>query len=1181
MPPDSSNSNRSSVVRGPSPAKRPRLIVTSSFDGPSSSSTRTTAAPSSKSTPVPRSGTSTAGTPFGDDEYNSARRASVNRVLSVWNKLEQRYARAMDEDDIVDLRTGKLVQDCGVLKGRDKPYAIGKLLGEGDPSNVSSDTGEGEDEGEDGDEDGGEDGTRRVGRDKDKDELLFESDVDEEGEQADEPQDGGEEEDSEDELGEWDTVPAPPTPETSEPPTGNATPEETEALNPATDDAVSFLYSNVRPRLERLAREREESPLPSEDLAAFMAAESSLKARDGYVEPDGDDGDDVVFLGYGKRGTEDEEDEGVSSEGYAELDTDRGRAGRRSPTKSTEEEVNVDGGEDSEDDLTDWPTIPAPPSDEDSDEDQNEDEDEDDAGDDFSNQFERGLTPEPAASKARKSRSRSPVQGKSTSRPRVPQPTKASLPTPPYSHRSNGSPQRQEKDVTNLKMKRKGKGKEQATEAQVAADIWSSPEKSGAKQTILPLSSASTPTKRRDEVADTTTTLTPTLRRLMRQQDSPTKTPSNTRKGTPSRSLVPEVVVPSLRSLSLSPTKKKSAVPAAAKKANREHVAAHESHLTVKSNKPVPSDLERPVAATVAVTSAKPVDGFRPVHSNRKRKRVEGDVDVEMRIEQPDDSVDIEAERVSSMLLQDRGEFEERGDDELDVIPPQRFRYSSPIEGGQDLQYDDGLEYDDEQDPGEYHTEVDGFPERHDHDDGGDDLSRDYGDQQVDDEDYGPIASSSMIDPGPHQLRQSPRRNLASTVAKDATHEWLPYPPTIVVPPSHILPEPSYPPVGSATNVPMGPQPPVYQNPLQAQLPPNMLPRLPSFGSGANPDALLSQVLYSLNYLAYQNAVNTAASNFVAATGGSRAAPSPQIPAFPGMAGGGIFPPMPQIVQGYQTQPPAPIPPAMQPQQYMQPMPPVQAPPMSPERSTFDSSRTPLPSPRSILRNGSTPRPMTAPGTPSRRNESRSRISYQVSSHEHEHSGKGKARQDDRSDSDVFGGNGRGSMQNLRGDDGRRGQSVTFSASSSAIGEMSRRRRILDEEEPSGSHDHARGNNAGYEQPMSTLPPLPTRLPTKGLNTHSSRSPRTPAGVSHTAPRQPHPLRDSFQAPDEPIRKSLTSQRSLPNIAEGRLRVASDASTTFGSGSTAVLAKARAALSNSVARTSTLGISRSESTKRL
>ncbi|KAG8920233.1 hypothetical protein FRC00_010300, partial [Tulasnella sp. 408] len=38
----------------------------------------------------------------------------------------------MDDDDIVDLRSGKLVQDRGILKGS-KPWQYGQLLEGGDP----------------------------------------------------------------------------------------------------------------------------------------------------------------------------------------------------------------------------------------------------------------------------------------------------------------------------------------------------------------------------------------------------------------------------------------------------------------------------------------------------------------------------------------------------------------------------------------------------------------------------------------------------------------------------------------------------------------------------------------------------------------------------------------------------------------------------------------------------------------------------------------------------------------------------------------------------------------------------------------------------------------------------------------------------------------------------------------
>ncbi|KAF9221609.1 hypothetical protein BS17DRAFT_785042 [Gyrodon lividus] len=87
------------------PAKRPRLAGT-----PSSSTSATPSAPNDLTTPA---------------DVHSARRASTLRVLNVWAQLAERYNKRLDEDDIVDLYSGAIVKDRGVLKGAGRDYNIG------------------------------------------------------------------------------------------------------------------------------------------------------------------------------------------------------------------------------------------------------------------------------------------------------------------------------------------------------------------------------------------------------------------------------------------------------------------------------------------------------------------------------------------------------------------------------------------------------------------------------------------------------------------------------------------------------------------------------------------------------------------------------------------------------------------------------------------------------------------------------------------------------------------------------------------------------------------------------------------------------------------------------------------------------------------------------------------------
>ncbi|KAG8966217.1 C-8 sterol isomerase [Tulasnella sp. 425] len=245
-------------------------------------------------------------TPLEDHRHAEARRASVSRVLSIWGSLEQRYARAIDDDDIIDLRNGTLVQDRGVLKARSKPWHYGQMLqGAGDAEGETNDDDEDDEEDED-----------------ERDGITA----------------------SEDELGEWATVPAPPSASPSPNASRASSPGpalQSESRRPTTHP--TFLHADFLPKLEKLAKEREDSPLPPADLEAFMAAEQSLKARTkpDHLEPEtpSDDDDEIVHLGY-ETGQEDAATSGAD---------ERGAVGRH---------------EDSEDELDDWDTVPAPPSDE-------------------------------------------------------------------------------------------------------------------------------------------------------------------------------------------------------------------------------------------------------------------------------------------------------------------------------------------------------------------------------------------------------------------------------------------------------------------------------------------------------------------------------------------------------------------------------------------------------------------------------------------------------------------------------------------------------------------------------------------------------------------------------------------------------------------------------------------------
>lgn len=58
------------------------------------------------------------------DEIHQKRQDSTNRLLATWSSLALKWSRPLDEDDIVDLSTEKIIQDRGVLRAS-KPVEIG------------------------------------------------------------------------------------------------------------------------------------------------------------------------------------------------------------------------------------------------------------------------------------------------------------------------------------------------------------------------------------------------------------------------------------------------------------------------------------------------------------------------------------------------------------------------------------------------------------------------------------------------------------------------------------------------------------------------------------------------------------------------------------------------------------------------------------------------------------------------------------------------------------------------------------------------------------------------------------------------------------------------------------------------------------------------------------------------
>ncbi|KAI5122790.1 hypothetical protein M0805_000134 [Coniferiporia weirii] len=108
---------------GPSPTKKRRVSRIPSLLGPGARSYSTG---STSSSSVPPPSFSRLDAPLDPDEdLDSARRASSFKVLNVWSSLAAKYARRLDEDDIVDLENETIVKDYGVLSSSDDMYTIG------------------------------------------------------------------------------------------------------------------------------------------------------------------------------------------------------------------------------------------------------------------------------------------------------------------------------------------------------------------------------------------------------------------------------------------------------------------------------------------------------------------------------------------------------------------------------------------------------------------------------------------------------------------------------------------------------------------------------------------------------------------------------------------------------------------------------------------------------------------------------------------------------------------------------------------------------------------------------------------------------------------------------------------------------------------------------------------------
>ncbi len=94
-------------------------------------------------------------TPNADDELTAKRKESTLRVLNIWDSLEKRYARPLEQDDIVDLETMRIVHDRGALRSMPQ-RTFGTVHHPEHTNGAESSGGEDEDDEQDPDDDNDE-----------------------------------------------------------------------------------------------------------------------------------------------------------------------------------------------------------------------------------------------------------------------------------------------------------------------------------------------------------------------------------------------------------------------------------------------------------------------------------------------------------------------------------------------------------------------------------------------------------------------------------------------------------------------------------------------------------------------------------------------------------------------------------------------------------------------------------------------------------------------------------------------------------------------------------------------------------------------------------------------------------------------------------------------------------------
>ncbi len=117
------------VFKTPKDISRPPLITPSASPPPHASSSKTNSASPSKRQRLSSVSRSSSLQRASESvlDIQTEREASRTRLLDTWSQLAERYSRPLDEDDIVDIRTGEIVKDNGFWRAT-RRFGFGEVL---------------------------------------------------------------------------------------------------------------------------------------------------------------------------------------------------------------------------------------------------------------------------------------------------------------------------------------------------------------------------------------------------------------------------------------------------------------------------------------------------------------------------------------------------------------------------------------------------------------------------------------------------------------------------------------------------------------------------------------------------------------------------------------------------------------------------------------------------------------------------------------------------------------------------------------------------------------------------------------------------------------------------------------------------------------------------------------------